>query len=703
MNPPGYKYFGPFNRKDNGDPVDHADHVAREHDQAYEQYLNQGKNPYLYFNQADQTFLDDLNQHNDPSVAGIVGRVGFGLKKLLFPHMTGEQSKLTDYYKQKGPGAGKQPRDKDQARRGYFANQARQRQNQLNQNRNMGDQGGDEMDQGAAPVQDAAMPAAGGATGGGGGGGGGGIGTATGGIDSKNEWYQQGDELIIVARCARHCIIKQDVNNRNNIYYFEKADDKDSERDSLFYFMHEIKTGGIVHTPWGFIDCNNLGCFFNPQEWQWIANNCDDIVIKEISHKIHSIVIKNIVQNDAGTTNYNNDLTASMMIAQDNNCGLPYVCNGLHGEGLGYRPWEPNQITHYRYWSRTTTDTIWQYNSTTKKYTHRSVNHREPDNLFFIEDCIPISQHRTGDTWQSGTYTFKTKPWNLNKYYGSSNRFGLPPISLRPETDRGGRFGRYNPDTQDGHIYTTGIGEMAKRPSTTVGWYQPINCMQRTMNGLVWNPGPETSEFVEARPGNFNNYCEVVDYAHGYGMPTKMSSYTNHKSEFDKAGVKGPGYRCPKLGIDDGSGEALITQATNDYNPWCMTDRGLPDYPNTPIWEYVPDADIRAHSQRNAMFTIFDKPPGQTLIKLAPQYTPFSHSGDPDGGEQLANYGQFIVEYTAIFKCKTRGGDRMEFNMVDQLNGDDWIDWDHNEGVLSTEGSFGFAQLPTRATWRHRY
>nr|AGA19588.1 truncated capsid protein VP1 [Porcine bocavirus 1] len=57
---PGHRYLGPFNPIENGEPVNAADAAARRHDLKYDQYLKEGKNPYLYFNKADSDFLEDF-------------------------------------------------------------------------------------------------------------------------------------------------------------------------------------------------------------------------------------------------------------------------------------------------------------------------------------------------------------------------------------------------------------------------------------------------------------------------------------------------------------------------------------------------------------------------------------------------------------------------------------------------------------------
>ena len=80
---PGYKYLGPFNPLENGEPVNKADRAAQAHDKSYSELIKSGKNPYLYFNKADEKFIDDLK--NDWSLGGIIGSSFFKLKRAVAP------------------------------------------------------------------------------------------------------------------------------------------------------------------------------------------------------------------------------------------------------------------------------------------------------------------------------------------------------------------------------------------------------------------------------------------------------------------------------------------------------------------------------------------------------------------------------------------------------------------------------------------
>lgn len=59
---PGYKYLGPQlgSGTDLGDPIDELDAAAKRHDIGYGLLIDQGRNPYIYYNEYDKQFLDEI-------------------------------------------------------------------------------------------------------------------------------------------------------------------------------------------------------------------------------------------------------------------------------------------------------------------------------------------------------------------------------------------------------------------------------------------------------------------------------------------------------------------------------------------------------------------------------------------------------------------------------------------------------------------
>lgn len=76
--PPGYKYLGPFNDLERGEPTSAADALAYLHDKGYAELLSSGGNPYLSWNAHDEDFLAALEVRDIPTA---VAKALFTIKK----------------------------------------------------------------------------------------------------------------------------------------------------------------------------------------------------------------------------------------------------------------------------------------------------------------------------------------------------------------------------------------------------------------------------------------------------------------------------------------------------------------------------------------------------------------------------------------------------------------------------------------------
>lgn len=76
---PGYNYLGPGNRLDKGPPTSRNDAVALKHDIGYQDLIDQGKDPYYNWNDADETALAEFDFSD---FGGAAGKSYFRLKKL---------------------------------------------------------------------------------------------------------------------------------------------------------------------------------------------------------------------------------------------------------------------------------------------------------------------------------------------------------------------------------------------------------------------------------------------------------------------------------------------------------------------------------------------------------------------------------------------------------------------------------------------
>ena len=78
--PPGYKYLGPGNDLDRGEPTNAADALAKKHDEAYDALLKAGAKPYTQWSDADKEFFSQLEINDIPTA---VAKGLFGFKKGL--------------------------------------------------------------------------------------------------------------------------------------------------------------------------------------------------------------------------------------------------------------------------------------------------------------------------------------------------------------------------------------------------------------------------------------------------------------------------------------------------------------------------------------------------------------------------------------------------------------------------------------------
>nr|AMP54051.1 parvovirus coat protein VP1 [uncultured bacterium] len=77
---PGYKYLGPGNSLDEGEPVNSADAIAKEHDEEYDK-AESNEDIFNSDWKAISSFKDDF--FNSPSIGNIAGVLGLGTKHIL--------------------------------------------------------------------------------------------------------------------------------------------------------------------------------------------------------------------------------------------------------------------------------------------------------------------------------------------------------------------------------------------------------------------------------------------------------------------------------------------------------------------------------------------------------------------------------------------------------------------------------------------
>nr|AXM43002.1 VP1 [Feline bocavirus] len=313
---PGFKYLGPFNPLNNGDPINEVDKIAQTHDRAYQSYIDAGINPYLNFNKADSDFIESLSK--DSSVAGWLGKSAFKLKRVLLPHLD-KQRELA------GGRGGKKPKltpEQAQKRKYYFSRQyPRKPKEAKTNNTNMGDaaelNGVDGGDGGGQ-----ARAGGGGGSGvGGSGGGGHGVGVSTGGWKAGTVF--SGNKIITTSTRQFYAPIYND-----HLYkrIWESAPSSTN------------KTWVGISTPWGFFNFNEYDAHFSPGDWQTLVNTYAKWRPVHMHVKIYNLQIKQKVILGADTL-YNNDLTA----------GVHIFCDGSHQFPYSQHPWDHGTMPELPY------------------------------------------------------------------------------------------------------------------------------------------------------------------------------------------------------------------------------------------------------------------------------------------------------------------------------------------------------------------
>ncbi|ALT04902.1 capsid protein [Bocaparvovirus lagomorph1] len=331
---PGYRYLGPFNPSDNGEPVNAADKAAQKHDQSYNHYINQGHNPYLYFNKADQQFLDDLR--GDWSAGALAGKAVFGVKKAIAPAL-GE--------KKTAPGAGggppaKQAKVQAAKRKLYFArsNKGAKQAKMADSNEVEGAGDGPPEEQpstsGGAPAPSMVDARSGSGGGGGGGmGGGGSVGVSTGGWEGGTHFHANGVTTVVTRQWYARAF-------NNHTYSTLSSNNLSLNNDPAWIG---------IQTPWGYFNFNCYRCHFSPNDWQRLTNEYVRWRPTSMHVKIYNLQIKQIVSlgND---TLYNNDLTAGVHIMCDGSGQYPDSANGWDEQLLPEIPTDIYTLPQYAYY-----------------------------------------------------------------------------------------------------------------------------------------------------------------------------------------------------------------------------------------------------------------------------------------------------------------------------------------------------------------
>nr|WDW25754.1 MAG: VP1 [Canine parvovirus] len=369
---PGYKYLGPGNGLDKGEPVNKADAAALEHDKAYDQLLKQGDNPYVKYNHADAKLQSDLQ--GDSSFGGNLARGVFQAKKRILEPL----GLVEDNDTALPPKKRKLPTQEDTVdQSGLPASQEYSQQDLSQINRAEQAQSGATGTGSLQPSSDLGSGTM--ATGGGGpmaddNQGADGVGNASGNWHCDTTWL--GDR--VVTRTTRTWSLPTYNNHLYNRLTNGSGD------NSFFGFS----------TPWGYFDFNRFHCHFSPRDWQRLINNNWGIRPKTLQFKLFNIQVKEVTTQDQTTTIANN-LTSTVQVFADTEYQLPYVIGNAHEGCLPPFPADVFMLPQYAYCTRQNRNTV---NPT-------------PQSAFYCLEYFPSQMLRTGNNF-SFVYEFEKVPFH---------------------------------------------------------------------------------------------------------------------------------------------------------------------------------------------------------------------------------------------------------------------------------------------------
>nr|QZX63267.1 capsid protein [Adeno-associated virus] len=458
---PGYKYLGPFNGLDKGQPVNEADAAALEHDKAYDKQLEQGDNPYLKYNHADAEFQERLEK--DTSFGGNLGKAVFQAKKRIL-----EPFGLVEAPVKTAPGK-KRPLEKtpNQPTDSEAAGQAPAKKKQH------GEQSGDSAKRRLsfseeAPEQPPAPnpanpPSVGPVTMASGGGapvadnneGADGVGNSSGNWHCDSTWL--GDRVITTS--TRTWALP----TYNNHLYKQISSQNGATNDN-HYFGYS--------TPWGYFDFNRFHCHFSPRDWQRLINNNWGFRPKRLSFKLFNIQVKEVTQTD-GTTTIANNLTSTVQVFTDSEYQLPYVLGSAHQGCLPPFPADVFMIPQYGY------------------LTLNNGSQAVGRSSFYCLEYFPSQMLRTGNNF-SFSYVFEDVPFHSSYAHSQSlDRLMNPLID---------QYLYYLSKTQGTNATVQG----AKLQFSQAG---PENMRDQARN---WMPGPMYRQQRVSKTAGDNNNSEYA-------------------------------------------------------------------------------------------------------------------------------------------------------------------------------------------------
>ncbi|ATV81493.1 VP1/VP2 [Rhinolophus pusillus bocaparvovirus 2] len=665
---PGYKYLGPFNQLDAGEPVNKSDQAAQKHDFAYDQYIKSGKNPYLYFNKADQDFIEDLE--SDRSFGGWIGKTVFGIKRAIAPSLGEPDEKRARL-------------ERAQKRKLYFARSNRDYSKKSKMS--SADAADTNNEAGEGTSSDASRAGAQNQGGGGGGAGGRGVGVSTGGWKGGTIF----SDSVVVTRITRQWYAPIYDGHR-----YKSFGAKQENTNANSYWM------GIV-TPWGYFDFNCYAGHFSPQDWQRLTNEYKKWRPKAMRVKLYNLQIKQVVTLGADTL-YNNDLTAGVHIFCDGSHQYPYPQNPWNEGVIPELPNDVWKLPQYGYYQR---DWLVTQNIPSQGDDVAAKECRVNAPLFMLEN----SSHEVLRTGEETEFNFEFNcGWVMNdrayappqqdynakigtrRWYGvydSSNSRYNYPCTLR----------YYHcfifmpgPGTRNtGKIQTANDPVKSRGPFMTV--HLPASMPINTGNSLshtnnVAKPSDAQREKLSYQTAPANGACNATDRI---GLAFDMGPHNGTDNEVTTRGVDNDCSRWNS--VYSATGNTISEHNTVWMNPnqfWNST----PICRGNLIWAKAPRTNRRTMEDSSDGTLVMDHPPGTIFVKT--QKIPIPTAANSDTYLNLYVTGQITCEIEwEVERYQTKNW-RPELRNVPYSNDPSAYNFDGN-GDYNMPTSY-YAHMPTR-------
>lgn len=633
---PGYKYLGPFNGLDKGDPVNEADAAALKHDKAYDQLLKEGDNPYVNFNHADHELLKDLQKAPD-TFGGNLARGVFQAKKRLLepfglvepPNDSPEKTASKDRKRPHHPyGIETPPDTPKKAKPGRGGADDGEQPSTSD--------GGQGV---SANLGSLTMSEGGGGAMGGDNQGADGVGNSSGDWHCDTLWL--GDSVI--TRSTRTWLLP--TYNNHQYKRINAGTGQDVNNQFVGY-----------STPWGIFDYNRFHCHFSPRDWQRLINNNWGIRPKRMHFKLFNVQVKEYTTTDSVTTIANN-LTSTIQVFKDDAYQLPYV---LGSAQVGTMPPFPADIY-----------TVPQYGYCTLNVGNSGTER----SAFYCLEYFPSNMLRTGNNFEF-TYEFESVPFHSMFAHNQSLDRLMNPLlgqylmTFETVTENGTpRYKRPSPENKA--IYYKNWLPAPKFRNQMISTINNQNFTSTVANNdrmTIWNSGNHV--FLDGRdmllqpgpaaastnPGDASRGSMQNDIAYSSNPDTDYTVQDYNAStgnilitnEDEIRPTNGVGFRP--------WGKTVDNQQSNNTAPttdeltllgampgMVWQDRDI--YLQGPIWAKIPDTDGHFHPSPNIGGFGLKHPPPQILIKNTP--VPANPSSTVmEGNYPFLRFLSFINQYS---------------------------------------------------------